>query len=156
MAQKNQKSNLESVKSFMYQKHVAIVGISRKSQKFGNTIFKELNKKDYHLYPIHPELHEFEGVKCYRDIATLPEEVTAVIVCTQPEKVLPIVKETHAKKIRHIWLQQGAQSDEAAEYATENGLNLVQRECILMFAEPVGSIHKFHRFLNKFFGAYPK
>lgn len=156
MSKTNLKSNLKEVKSFLYQKHVAIVGISRQKGKFGNSIFKELNKKDYQLYPIHPELDEFEGVKCYRNISSLPKEVMAVIICIRPEKVLPVIQEAHTKKIRHIWLQQGSESDEVTKFALENDLNLVQRRCVLMFAEPVESFHKFHRFFSKFFGSYPK
>ena len=80
----------------------------------------------------------------------------AVIICISPEKVLPVIREAHAKNIRHVWLQQGAESEEAARFAVENDINLVQRRCVLMFAEPVESVHKFHRFLSKVFGTYPK
>jgi len=156
MSKSNQKAGLDQIKAFLSQKHIAIVGISRKNQKFGNAIFKELSKKGYALYPVHPELGEYEGVKCYKTIAALPDEATALAICTQPAQSAQLVKEAMDKNIRHIWLQQGAQSDEAVSFAIENKINLIQRECILMFAEPLVFIHKFHRSINKLFGAYPK
>lgn len=156
MSKSNPKAGLDQIKAFLSQKHIAVVGVSRKSQKFGNSIFKELAKKGYQLYPIHPELNEFEGVKCYKTIAELPDEVTALVICTQPPQTAQLVKESLDKNIRQIWLQQGAQSDEAVSFAIENNIKLVQRECILMFAEPTVFIHKFHRTINKLFGAYPK
>ncbi len=156
MSKSNPKAGLDQIKAFLSQKHIAIVGISRNKQKFGNAIFKELNQKGYTLYPVHPELPEYEGVSCYKTIAALPVEATALVICTQPPQTVQLVKEALDKNIRHIWLQQGAQSEEAVKFAFENNINLIQRECILMFAEPLVFIHKLHRSINKLFGAYPK
>ena len=36
------------------------------------------------------------------------------------------------------------------------GLNVVSGECVFMFAEPMESFHKFHRFFYKLFGKMPK
>jgi uncharacterized protein len=151
-----EKTGLDAIKAFMSQKHIGIVGVSAKSSKFGNTIFKELKSKDYCIYPVHPTLDQFEGVSCFKTIAALPDEVTALIICTKPENTLTLVKEAVKKNIRHLWLQQGAQTSEAVQYAHEHDLNLIHRECVLMFAEPAAFIHKFHRSINKLFGLYPK
>jgi hypothetical protein len=35
-------------------------------------------------------------------------------------------------------------------------LDIISKQCILMWAEPVKSIHKFHRNLKKLFGLLPK
>ncbi len=149
-------TTLNQVKEFLAQKHIAIAGVSGKPQKFGNAIFKELQKKNYQLYPIHREMATFEGVKCYPDVHSLPPEVTALVICTQPEQSVDLMKEAIEKNIRHVWLQQGAQNDESVKLAEENNLNLIQKECVLMFAEPSVFIHRFHRGINKFFGKIPK
>jgi len=149
-------TTLNEVKEFLGQKHIAIAGISRKPQKFGNAIFKELSKKNYHLYPIHREMVNYEGMKCYPDVNALPPEVSALIICTQPAQTTGLVKAAIARNIRQIWLQQGAQNEESIRLAAENNLNLIQKECVLMFAEPSVFIHRFHRGINKFFGKFPK
>ena len=149
-------TTLNQVKEFLDQKHIAIAGISRKSQKFGNAIFKELQKKNYKLYPIHREMTEFEGTKCYPDVKSLPPEVSALVICTQPAQSVDLMNEAIAKKIRHVWLQQGAQNDESISLAEQNQINLIQKECVLMFAEPSVFIHRFHRGINKIFGKLPK
>lgn len=156
MQSTKQKVGLDAIKAFMGQKHIAVVGVSAKSTKFGNSIFKELKSKNYQLYPVHPTLGQFEGVSCYQTIAALPDEVTALIICTKPENAITLVKAAVEKNIRHLWLQQGAQTDEAVQYAHDHNLNLIHRECVLMFAEPAAFIHKFHRSVNKLFGLYPK
>jgi hypothetical protein len=49
-----------------------------------------------------------------------------------------------------------SETAESIEYALSNKTNLVTGQCILMFAEPVEGIHKFHRNLKKWFGRMPK
>jgi len=156
MATIQRKISLDAIKSFLDQKEIAIAGISRKPEKFGNTIFKELTGKGFHLHPIHPEITEHEGVQCYPSIEKLPSEVTALIICTKPDKTLQLVKDAIAKGIRYIWIQQGAKNEEAVDFALNQNINLVYGKCILMFADPVNSVHKFHRFISKLFGAYPR
>jgi predicted CoA-binding protein len=147
---------LASIKEFLAQKHLAIAGVSEKKSKFGNTIFKDLQKKEYQLYPVHPELKEYEGVACFADINSLPDEVTGIVICTKPDKAEKLVNEAICKGIKHIWLQQGAQNESTLKMAEENNINLITKECVLMFAEPSAFIHRFHRGINKMFGKLPK
>jgi predicted CoA-binding protein len=153
---KFEKPALKDIEEFMSQEHMAIVGVSRNDKKFGNALVKELKAKDYKLYPVHPDLESVHGIQCYKSVAQLPENVTGVIICTKPEKTLELVEQVLEKGIMHIFLQQGAQNDEAIQLALDKGANIIHRKCALMFAEPVESIHKFHRGLSKFFGVYPK
>ena len=156
MAKKYQRAKLDDIKQFVNSRHIAFAGVSRDPKKFGNSAFKELAKNQYHLYPVHPELEEFEGVKCYKSIADLPDEVEALFISVKPDHSLELIKAAHQKGIGHIWLQQGSQNDEALDFAIENNLNVIHRQCILMFANPVEGVHKFHRGINRFFGIYPK
>ncbi len=149
-------ASLEQIEQFVAQRHIAVAGISGNPQKFGNAIFKELQKQGYHLYPISKHLTEFEGVKCFPDISSLPPEVTAIVINTKPEKTLILAREAGQKGIRHLWLQQGSTSPEMKEMLEKEGLYPITRECILMFASPAHFIHKAHRFVNKVVGRYPK
>jgi predicted CoA-binding protein len=155
MTTKPSKASKAQIDQFLGEKHIAVVGISQSHQKFGNTIFKTLLSAGYHLYPVHKELRSFEGVPCYENIAQLPAGVNAIVICTKPESAAELMRQAAEKGIRHIWLQQGSQSDDAILAAQKEGLNIIHRECILMFAEPVKSIHRFHRGINKVFGIYP-
>nr|NQU94580.1 CoA-binding protein [Bacteroidota bacterium] len=149
-------TKLNSVKEFLAQKHLALAGISRTKSKFGNTIFKELTAKGYMLYPIHHELKEYEGVSCYPDVKSLPENVSGIIICTKPDQAKGLVEEAISNGIRHIWLQQGAQRKDVVDLVKDRDVNLIAKECVLMFAEPTAFFHRFHRSINKFVGKYPK
>jgi len=124
--------------------------------KMGNAVIKELGAKGYTLYPIHPDADTVDGVKSYRTFADLPERVDAAFIAVAPAKTRAAVQQAHEAGVSRVWIQQGAHSPEADEYCATNGIEAVSRECILMFAEPVESIHKFHRFFKKLFGGMPK
>jgi hypothetical protein len=149
-------TNKATVEEFLTERTLAVVGVSRSGKKFGNTIFRELKDKGYRVYPVNPAAEEIEGVKCYPDIATVPKDAGGVVVVVPPAQTVQVVRDALRAGIRKLWIQQGAESQEALAFCETNGLNVVSNECILMFAPPVGSIHKFHRFIWKLFGKLPR
>ena len=148
-------ANISNIREFTSQKHIAVAGISRTPHKFGNAAFKELKKKGYTMYPISHHLEEFEGVKCYNDVTSLPAEVTALLVSTKPDQTKILLDEARARGIRNIWLQQGSADKETIREVKEAGDNVITGECILMFAEPSHFMHRTHAFFKKMVGKYP-
>ena len=146
----------ESIKQFMQQPHIAVVGVSRNKNKFGNAVYKTLKKKGIKVLPVNPHLTIFEGDKCFSSIDALPQEVNAVFVNTPPEKTIKIVESAVNKGIQNLWLQQGSTNDEVILYLQGKDVNYIADRCILMFAEPVGSFHRVHRFFSKLTGNFPE
>jgi predicted CoA-binding protein len=144
------------IDDFIAQKDIAIVGCSRDSKKFGSYVLKELKQKGYELYPIHREVKELDGYTCFSSLAHIPEKVKTLIIVTPSDQTEKLVKEAADKGIERIWMQQGAESRNAIQFCQENNIPHVSGECIMMFAEPVSSIHKVHRFIWKLIGKYPK
>lgn len=144
------------VDEFLNQEKLAVVGVSRKKSKFGNAIFRELKKKGFDVYPINAHADTIEGEKCYPDLKSLPETVGGAVIVVPPAQTEQVVKDAKDAGIPRVWMQQGAQSDAAIAFCKENNISVVAKECILMFVEPVESIHKFHRWLWKIFGKLPK
>lgn len=142
----------QAISDFVAARQVAVVGVSRNKRKFGNAIYKTLQSRGYQVYPVHHELEQFEGARCYRRLAELPDEVDSVVVCTQPQHALDIATEAKENGIRRLWFQQGADFSEAVTSARESGLDTVSGKCILMYATPVTGIHAVHRFFAKLFG----
>ena len=59
-------TSLESIQSFLSQEKIAVAGVSRKKQKFGNAIYKELAKKGYEVFAVNPNMDDYEGKRCVR------------------------------------------------------------------------------------------
>jgi len=151
-----EKARQVDVDDFLGQKKIAVVGVSRKSTKFGNAVYKEMKKKGYTVYAVNPNMEEYMGEPCYRDLKSLPEKVDGVVIVVHPSKAIHAVTDAKEAGITHIWLQQGSYSDEAYRFCKDNNINVIAKECILMFVAPVDSIHKFHRWLWMVFGKLPK
>lgn len=145
-----------AIEQFFQSKAYGVVGVSRNSRKFGNAVFREMKKKGLAVFPVSKYLGKIEDAPCCARIADLPVEVESVVVVVHPQEATSIVSESHKKGIKNIWLQQGAESDEAIAYAEAHGMNLIHGQCILMFAEPVKSFHAFHRWINRLVGTYPR
>ncbi len=145
----------ESINQFLQQPYIAVVGVSRTKTKFGNTVYRTLKKKGMKVLPVNPHMIDFDGDVCYSSIETLPPHVKAVFVNTPPDKTLKIVENSVNKGIKHLWLQQGSSNEEVINYLKNKDINFVADRCIMMFAEPVGSFHRFHRFISKITGNYP-
>ncbi|MDX1700639.1 MAG: CoA-binding protein [Melioribacteraceae bacterium] len=144
-----------AVEEFIGIKDLAIVGVSRKGGKFGNIIYKELKKKGYNTFGVNPKLDTIDGDKCYSSLKELEGKVHGVVNVVSPTQTKSVVEEANAIGLKNIWMQQGSESKEAIEYCKENGMNEIHKECILMFAEPVKSIHGFHRWIWKILGKLP-
>jgi predicted CoA-binding protein len=149
------KNTLESIRKFTESKEFAFIGISRDPKKFSRSVYKELLKKGYKMHPVNPNIDTIDGARCYKDMSELPAGISHALVMTPKAHTAGAVEHAIQHGIQHIWLQQGAETQEALEVAKQNGVNLVYGACIMMHTDPEG-VHKFHRFLSKLFGAYPK
>lgn len=149
-------SSLADIKTFLEPKEMAISGVSRNPRKFGRVAYDHLTERGFKLYAVNPNTDEINGDRCYRNVSSLPSHVDRLYIVTPKEQTAQVLQEAAGKGIRHVWIQQRSEDDEAVRVATENNINLIQKECMLKFAEPVTGPHAFHRFLSKLFGSYPK
>jgi predicted CoA-binding protein len=150
------KVSRSTVEDFVAQKTLALAGASRGGKKFGNSVLKELRDKGYTVYPVHPEAKEIDGVPCVPSLAALPEPVGGLVISVKPAQCESLVREAHAAGITRVWLQEGADSMEAVAYCRDNDISVIHGKCLLMFVEPVQSVHSFHRWIVKIFGKLPK
>jgi len=61
---------------FFAPKVIAVIGASNNPKKLGYEVFKNLKKYGKgRLFPIHPKDDEIQGVKAYRHIKDIPDDV---------------------------------------------------------------------------------
>jgi hypothetical protein len=145
-----------TIDNFLAQKKLAVVGVSRSRNKFGNIIFRMLKERGYQVYPINPKAETIEGVQCYPSLEKLPELIDGIVINVPPGQTLDVLKSAQKLNLRRIWLQQGSESNEVISFCQLNQFDFISGHCILMFAEPVGFGHRFHRWLWKVLGKLPK
>jgi predicted CoA-binding protein len=148
-------TTLKQINDFIESQPIALVGVSRNPKKFGYTAFKELKQKGMNILPVNPEADEIMGEKSYKSVNLLPDDVRGIIIMTKKDKTASVIREAKEKGIKHIWIQQMADSEEALEALKDTDINYITGECILMYYKP-HSFHKFHAGILKFFRRYPK
>lgn len=149
-------ASAKAIEEFLAQKTLAVAGVSRRGKKFGNVAYRELRARGYRLFPVHPEAQEIEGDRCFPSLGALPEAVGGVLVVLPPAQTETVVHDAARAGIRRVWMQQGAASLEALRVCKENGMQVIHGHCILMFASPVRSIHRLHRWIWRLLGKLPQ
>jgi hypothetical protein len=142
--------------AFLDSPAIAVVGVSENPRKFGAVIYRELKNRGRKVAAVHPSRTTVDGDPCYPSVAALPPEFDAVISVVPPAATEQTVDQCITRGIRRIWMQQGSESRKAIEKAEQAGISVVHGECLLMFLEPVGSVHAVHRFLAELFRRYPR
>jgi uncharacterized protein len=147
---------IEAINKFLLCSKIAVVGVSRTGKKFGNNVLNELGKKGYTVFPVNSNTDEIRGYRCFRNLNQLPEKADGAVIVVSPHESVKVVKDAFSAGIKNIWLQQGAESDEAISFCNENGLNVVYGQCILMFAEPAEFFHRAHKWVKRIIGKLPE
>ena len=143
------------IDDFLAQKTLALAGASRSGKKFGNVVLRELKSKGYEIQLLHPSAPEIGGVPCVPSLARLPRPVGGLVLVVPPAQTEKLVREAAVAGVTRVWMQQGSESPEALRLCRESGITAIHGECILMFAEPVGGVHRFHRWLRRVFKKLP-
>lgn len=149
-------TTLNEIQRFLGPKKMAIAGVSRNPKKFGASVFRELKEKGFELFPVNQNADEIQGIKCYKSVSDLPDDVKHLFIVTPKASTASVAGEAISKGMDMIWIQQYSDTPEAVEAIQQAGISLIHKKCILMFADPVKGPHNFHRFLVKVFGGYPK
>ena len=150
------KVSKKQIDSFFESKRFAIAGVSRDPKKFGRQVFTDLRKKGFDIVPINPALNEVDGETCYKAVDEIPADIDSLLILTPKTQTDIILRQAIRKGIKNIWVQQMSETADTLRIAEEYEKEIISGKCIYMFAEPVQSVHKFHRTLVKIFGRLPK
>ena len=148
----------KTIDQFISDKNIALIGVSKDQQKFGNVLFKELTKKGYTVFPVHPNLQELEDTKCFATLDELPDKVKNLLLVVKPKATEEIVSRINPEKIKRVWMHKGmgngAASIQAIDECKKKGIEVIFGFCPMMFISPTG-LHGFHLWMRKTFGTVP-
>jgi len=105
------------------QKTVAIIGASSNHKKYGYKAMKAYSIIGYKIYPINPNEDEIDGVKVYKSILDVPDEIDRATMYVPPKAGLKIIEDIAKKGVKELYFNPGSESDELIEKAKELGLN---------------------------------
>lgn len=109
---------------------IAVVGLSDNPNRPSNEIASYMQSQGYRIIPVNPMITEALGEKAYPGLRDLPEAVDIVQIFRRPEDVPAIVDDAIAIGAKVVWMQPGAEHDEAAVKAEAAGLKVVLGACM--------------------------
>ena len=121
----------DQIKKILEMKNVAVVGMSRHSEKAAHFVPKYLHENGFNITPVNPTSDKILEKKCYDKINDVPDEIDIVDVFRPSDQVLPIIKEAIKKNPKVIWLQEGIHNHEAEQLARDAGIDVVFNRCML-------------------------
>jgi hypothetical protein len=152
--------SLETIQDFLAQKRIAMIGVSRNPKDFSAALFDELRKRGYDMVPVNPKAGEVLGRTCFAKVQEIQPPVDAALLMTTPEVTDAVVSDCAAAGIRRVWMYRaggkGAVSANAIAFCHEHGIQVVPGQCPFIFLRGAGGVHKFHGFVRKITGRYPK
>lgn len=111
-------------------KTIAVVGLSNKPDRPSHEIASYLQDAGYRIIPVNPTISEALGEKAYQSLRDIREHVDVVQIFRRPEEVPAIVEEAIAIGARVVWMQPGAENEDAAARAEAVGLTAVVGACM--------------------------
>ena len=115
----------EQIEAFLAGGSYAVVGASTNREKYGNKVLRAYLQNDRPVAAINPRADEIEGVTSYASLSDLPEVPHGISVITPPQITAQVINEAIELGIKHIWLQPGAEHDEAMDRARAAGVNVI-------------------------------
>jgi uncharacterized protein len=155
-----ERASLETIKDFLAQKRIAMAGISRDPADFSVKLFEELCRRGYDIVPVNPKADEVQGKRCFARVQDIEPPVEAALLMTSPEATEHVLGDCGKAGIRRVWLYratgQGSVSEKALAISHGLGMQVVPGECPLMFLPESAGFHRFHGFVRKITGRYPR
>ena len=118
---------------------VAVVGATDNHYKYGSTIYRDLKRKGFVVYPINPGRPTVDGDQAYPDLASLPEQPTIINIVVPPEKTMAVLEEARELGYSNVWIQPGAADDAVRDYVAKHEMNTLIDACIMVQARPVAA-----------------
>ncbi len=125
-------------------KTIAVVGLSNKPDRPSHEIASYLQEVGYRIIPVNPTIQEALGEKAYRSLRDIPEHVDVVQIFRRPEEVPALVEDAIAIGAAAVWMQPGAENEDAAARAEAAGLKAVVGACMRSVHQTLAKTRRTH------------
>jgi predicted CoA-binding protein len=123
----------DPIERFLTSPAYGVVGASPRRHKYGNKVLRCYQQNGRHVIPVNPRETVIEGSNCVATVLDLPDDVQSISVITPPPVTERVVEEAIRKGIKHVWMQPGAESDQAVAACEAAGINVIaDGSCVLV------------------------
>ena len=111
-------------------KTIVVLGLSPKPERDSHMVARYLQKHGYRIIPVRPGQQELLGEKAFATLDDITEQVDIVDVFRRSDQIMPHAQEALRLKPKAFWMQLNIENQEAANFLTTTGINVVMNMCI--------------------------
>ncbi|MEV5407392.1 GNAT family N-acetyltransferase [Thermopolyspora sp. NPDC052614] len=131
-----------SIKRLLTPESVAVIGAGREPGGVGQTVLRNLLAADFTgpVYPVHRHVRAVAGVRAYRSVSEIDENVDLAVVAVPADGVLDVVEECARKGVHGLVVVSSGfgetgpegmeRQDELVRIARANGMRVVGPNCL--------------------------
>lgn len=128
--------------SLFFPKTVAVIGASEKYGSLGYHVMQNNLHLRTELYPVHPKYEIILGIKVYKSVLDVPEDIDVAISVVGPDNTLQVTKECASADVKFLIIVTSRFGEAArfkegkileqkiAAIATKSGMRIVGPNCI--------------------------
>jgi acetyl coenzyme A synthetase (ADP forming)-like protein len=132
----------KNLNSLLFPKSIAVVGASSAPEKLGAIVLKNILSSEFKgkVYPVNPGAKDINGLKCYPNIASLPEIVDLALIAIPAANVNQVLSEIGEKGIKNVVVYSAgyketgpegkALEEEMIKISQKYNLNLLGPNCL--------------------------
>ena len=101
---REQRSEARSVHNVLHPRSVAVIGASTDPAKIGHAVLLHLLRGDFAgpVYPVHPEARAVGGVRAYRSVTDIPDDVDLAVVAVPAAGTPEVLDSCLAKGVKAL------------------------------------------------------
>lgn len=115
-------------KNYLY----AIVGASQNPDKYGHKVLLDLHHAGYDVVAINPKETEIAGIPCFPTLQDVQKPIDVVVFVVRPMVTEHIVTFLPSLHITKVWMQPGAESQQAVAYCKQHNILCVHGACVMV------------------------
>ncbi len=153
------KTTRAEIDEFLARKRLAVIGVSRDSKEFSNSLFREFRQRGYNVIPVNPKAETVEGERCYKRVQDIEPHVEAALLLTAPAKTEEVVHDCAQAGVQYVWFygvgERSEENAQAIKFCRERGMKVIPGFCPMMYLHGTGFGHQAHGFVSRIIGQVP-
>ena len=113
---------------------VAVLGASRKQERYSNRAVRALTQHGYRVVPVNPAHEDVEGLAAASSLAEVSGTVDTLTVYIGPRHIGPLIDDIVAARPRRVILNPGTESAELERTLDEHGIPWLEACTLVLLA----------------------
>lgn len=115
---------------------IAVVGATDDHTKYGATIYRDLKRKGFRVFPVNPNRTTVDGDPAYPSLDSLPVSPDIVNIVVPPDQTYRVLERSRDLGFMNVWVQPGAEDRRVLEYLHEHDFEYLTNACIMVQTRP--------------------